>query len=146
MSKPAETPLSFATLVQAYSAKYLIQQRAPSPQIIAILLAHIGPALITPFLNHPEQQRHKCVRSRSARLAALRSSLKFAVRRDVSSLRIVERALAIPVKRFERPMFGYLSHKEMLAVIDAPDGTGIGQRDHLMNPTARSSATGLMTP
>ena len=29
-------------------------------------------------------------------------------------------------------MFGYLSRDEMLAVIDAPDGTWIGQRDHVL--------------
>ncbi len=155
MSKPAKTPPSFATLVQAYFAEYLTQQRALSPQTIAayrdafvlflefaqrrlgksptaIALADMTPDLITAFLNHLEQQRHNCVRSRNARLAALRSFLKFAGRRDVSSLQIVERALGIPVKRFERPMFGYLSREEMLSVIDAPDGTWIGQRDHLL--------------
>jgi site-specific recombinase XerD len=155
MSKPAKTPPSFATLVQAYFAEYLTQQRALSPQTIAayrdafvlflefaqrrlgksptaIALADMTPDLITAFLNHLEQQRHNCVRSRNARLAALRSFLKFAGRRDVSSLQIVERALGIPVKRFERPMFGYLSREEMLAVIDAPDGTWIGQRDHVL--------------
>jgi site-specific recombinase XerD len=154
MSKPA-TPPSFATLVQAYFADYLTQQRALSPQTVAayrdafvlflafaqcrlgksptaMTLADMTPELITAFLNHLEQQRHNCVRSRNARLAALRSFLKFAGHRDVSSLRIVERALGIPVKRFERPMFGYLSREEMLAVIDAPDGTWIGQRDHVL--------------
>lgn len=90
------------------------------------------PELITAFLNHLEQQRHNCVRSRNARLAALRSFLKFAGRRDVSSLQVVERGLGIPAKRFERPMFGYLSREEMLAVIDAPDETWIGQRDHVL--------------
>jgi site-specific recombinase XerD len=155
MRKPAKTPLSFATLVQTYFAEYLTQQRALSPQTIAayrdafvlfldfaqsrlgkspaaIALADMTPELITAFLNHLEQQRHNCVRSRNARLAALRSFLKFAGRRDVSSLQVVERALGIPVKRFERPMFGYLSREEMLAVIDAPDGTWIGQRDHML--------------
>ena len=155
MRKPAKTPPSFATLVQAYFAEYLTQQRALSPQTIAayrdafvlfldfaqsrlgkspaaIALADMTPDLITAFLNHLEQQRHNCVRSRNARLAALRSFLKFAGRRDVSSLQLVERALGIPVKRFERPMFGYLSREEMLAVIDAPDGTWIGQRDHML--------------
>ncbi len=155
MSKPAKTPPSFATLVQAYFAEYLTQQRALSPQTIAayrdafvlflefaqrrlsksptaITLADMTPELVTAFLNHLEQQRHNCVRSRNARLAALRSLLKFAGRQDVSSLQIVERALGIPVKRFERPMFGYLSREEMLAVIDAPDGTWIGQRDHVL--------------
>lgn len=155
MSKPAKTPPSFATLVQAYFAEYLTQQRALSPQTIAayrdsfvlflefaqsrlgkspaaIALADMTPELITAFLNHLEQQRHNCVRSRNARLAALRSFLKFAGHRDVSSLQVVERALGIPVKRFERPMFGYLSREEMLAVIDAPDETWIGRRDHVL--------------
>ena len=155
MSKPAKTPPTFATLVVAYFTDYLTQQRALSPQTIAayrdafvlflafaqcrlgksptaITLADMTPELITAFLNHLEQQRHNCVRSRNARLAALRSFLKFAGHRDVSSLRIVERALGIPVKRFERPMFGYLSREEMLAVIDAPDGTWVGQRDHVL--------------
>jgi site-specific recombinase XerD len=155
MNKLTKTQPSFATLVQAYFAEYLTQQRALSPQTIAtyrdsfvlflafaqcrlgrspieITLADMTPELITAFLNHLEQQRHNCVRSRNARLAALRSFLKFAGHRDVSSLQIVERALGIPVKRFERPMFGYLSREEMLAVIDAPDETWIGQRDHVL--------------
>jgi len=141
--------------VQAYFAEYLTQQRALSPQTIAayrdafvlflefaqdrlgkaptaIALTDMTPELITAFLNHLEQQRHNCVRSRNARLAALRSFLKFAGRRDVSSLQVVERGLGIPAKRFERPMFGYLSREEMLAVIDAPDETWIGQRDHVL--------------
>ena len=155
MSKHATTPPSFATLVQAYFAEYLPQQRALSPQTIAayrdafvlflefaqdrlgkaptaIALADMTPELITAFLNHLEQHRHNCVRSRNARLAALRSFLKFVGHRDVSSLQVVERGLGIPAKRFERPMFGYLSREEMLAVIDAPDETWIGQRDHVL--------------
>ena len=154
MSKPA-TPPSFATLVQAYFADYLTQQRALSPQTVAayrdafvlflafaqcrlgksptaMTLADMTPELITAFLNHLEQQRHNCVRSRNARLAALRSFLKFAGHRDVSSLRIVGRALGIPGERVEGAEVGYLSREEMLAVIDAPDGTWIGQRDHVL--------------
>ncbi len=155
MTNSAKTPPSFAALVQSYFAEYLTQQRALSSQTIAayrdafvlfleftqsklgkpptaIALSDLTPELITAFLNHLEQQRHNCVRSRNARLAALRSFLKFAGRRDVSSLQVVERALGIPVKRFERPMFGYLTREEMLAVIDSPDETWIGQRDHIL--------------
>jgi site-specific recombinase XerD len=40
--------------------------------------------------------------------------------------------LGVPVKRFERPMFGYLSREEMLAVIGTPDGTWLSQRDHVL--------------
>ena len=153
--KQSKAPPSFAALVQAYFAEYLTQQRALSPQTIATYrdafvlfldftesrlgksptmttLADITPELIMAFLDHLERQRHNSVRSRNARLAALRSFLKFAAHRDVSSLGVIERALGVPVKRFERPMFGYLSREEMLAVIGMPDETWLGQRDHVL--------------
>ena len=154
-AKPPKPPPSFAALVQAYFAEHLTQHRALSPQTIAayrdafmlflgfaeprlgkmptaMTLADITPDLIMAFLDHLERQRHNSVRSRNARLAALRSFLKFAAHRDVSSLQVIERALGVPVKRFERPMFGYLTRDEMLAVIGTPDGTWIGQRDHVL--------------
>ena len=154
-AKLPKPPPSFAALVQAYFAEHLTQHRALSPQTIAayrdafmlflgfaesrlgkapiaIALADITPDLIMAFLDHLERQRHNSVRSRNARLAALRSFLKFAAHRDVSSLQVIERALGVPVKRFERPMFGYLTRDEMLAVIGTPDGTWISQRDHVL--------------
>lgn len=153
--RPAAAAPSFAALVQAYFTEYLTQQRALSPQTIAayrdaftlflcfaefrlgkapaaLALADITPELIMAFLDHLEHERHNCVRSRNARLAALRSFLKFAAHRDPSSLQVIEHALGVPVKRFERPLFGFLSREEMLAVIGAPDGSWIGQRDHVL--------------
>lgn len=155
MSKQTKSPPSFAALVQAYFAEYLTQQRALSAQTIAayrdgfvlfldfaeaqlgkspaaMALADITPELIIAFLDHLERQRHNSVRSRNARLAALRSFLKFAAHRDVASLQVIERALGVPVKRFERPMFGYLSREEMLAVIGTPDNFWLSQRDHVL--------------
>lgn len=155
MSKRAKLPPSFAALVQAYFTEYLTQQRALSAQTIAayrdgfvlflnftearlgkspaaMALADITPELIMAFLDHLERQRHNSVRSRNARLAALRSFLKFAAHRDVSSLQVIERALGVPVKRFERQMFGYLSREEMLAVIGTPDDAWLSQRDHAL--------------
>ena len=155
MRKQPKVPPSFAALVQAYFAEYLTQQRALSTQTIAayrdgfvlflgfvesrlgkspnaITLADITPDMIIAFLDHLERQRHNSVRSRNARLAALRSFLKFATHRDVASLQVIERALGVPVKRFERPMFGYLSREEMLAVIGTPDESWLSQRDHIL--------------
>ena len=148
-------PPSFATLVQTYFTEHLTQQRALSPRTIAtyrdafilfldfaeahlgkspvvMTLADITPEVIMAFLDHLERQRHNSVRSRNARLVALRSFLKFAAHRDVTSLKVIERALGVPVKRFERPMLGFLSRDEMLAVIGTPDGTWVSQRDHVL--------------
>jgi len=155
MRRQPKPPPSFPALVQAFFAEHLSQQRALSPQTIAayrdafmlflgfaeahlcrspatITLADITPDLIMGFLDHLERERHNSVRSRNARLAALRSFLKFAAHRDVSSLQVIEHALGVPAKRFERPMLGYLSREEMLAVIGMPDATWIGQRDHAL--------------
>ena len=152
--QPKVQPL-FPALVQAYFTEYLTQQRALSAQTIAayrdgfvlflgfvesrlgkspnaITLADITPDMIIAFLDHLERQRHNSVRSRNARLAALRSFLKFAAHRDVASLQVIERALGVPVKRFERPMFGYLSREEMLTVIGSPDDSWLSQRDHVL--------------
>ncbi len=60
----------------------------------AMRMTDITPELILAFLDHLEHERHNTVRSRNARLAALRAFLKFAARRDVASLHIIERALA----------------------------------------------------
>lgn len=155
MRRKSKPPPSFPALVQAFFVEHLTQQRALSPQTVAayrdafmlflgfaeerlgrspaqITLADITPDLIMPFLDHLERDRHNSVRSRNARLAALRSFLKFAAHRDVSSLQVIERALGVPAKRFERPMLGYLSREEMLAVIGTPDQTWFSQRDHAL--------------
>ena len=153
--RPAVAPSSFPALVQTFFAEHLTQQRALSPRTVAtyrdmfvlfldfaanqgakspaeIKLTDITPDLILAFLDHLEQVRHNTVRSRNARLAALRSFLKFAAHRDVTSLHVIERALGVPMKRFERPMLGFMSREEMLAVIGTPGSNWVSQRDHLL--------------
>jgi len=147
--------LSFSALVQSFFTEYLVTQRAVSPRTVAcyrdgltlflgfaerqlskpptaMRLADIEPDLILAFLDHLEKQRHNSIRSRNLRLTALRAFLKFAGRRDVLSLHAVERALSVPMKRFERPMLDFLSREEMLAVLGQPGKSWTSQRDHLL--------------
>lgn len=151
----APRSVAFAALVQQFFTEYLVTQRALSSRTIAsyrdamllfldfarhrlgkmptaLNLIDITPDLILAFLDHLEQQRQNSVRSRNLRLTALRAFLKFAARRDVSSFFVIEQALGVPMKRFERPMLGYLSREEMLAVIGQPGDTWTSQRDHLL--------------
>jgi site-specific recombinase XerD len=148
-------PPSFPALVQQFFTLYLVNQRAMSPHTVAayrdalalfldfasqrlgkaptaLSLADIGSDLILAFLDHLEQQRHNSVQTRNLRLVALRAFLKFAARRDLASLQRIEQALGVPMKRFERPMLGFLTREEMLAVIGAPGETWTSQRDHLL--------------
>lgn len=108
-------------------------------------LQDIAPALILAFLNHLERDRGNAVRNRNARLAALRALLKFAGHRDVEALHVVKQALDVPMKRFERPTFGFLSCEELLAIIGKPRPNWTSQPDHLLvhmlcNTGARVSA------
>lgn len=151
----APRPPSFASLVQQFFTDYLVVQRALSPRTVAtyrdalmlfldfahrrvhkaptaLSLADITPELILAFLHHLESQRHNGVRSRNLRLTTLRTFLKFAARRDPASLHSIERALGVPMKRFERPMLGFLTREEMLAVLGDPGATWTSQRDHLL--------------
>lgn len=96
-------------------------------------LIDLSAQLLAGFFDHLEVQRNNCVRSRNVRLAAVRSFLKFAARRDLTNLAIIERALAVPMKRFDRQMVGFLTREQMLAVIDVANDTWIGQRDRLMH-------------
>ena len=72
-------------------------------------LADMRPELILTFLDCLEQGRKNATRSRNLKLVALRAFLKFAARRDVTPLHDIERALAAPMKHFERPMLDFLT-------------------------------------
>jgi site-specific recombinase XerD len=126
------SPRTVATYRDAFVLFLHFAQERLRKQPTAITLPEITPALILSFLDHLEQERGNAVRTRNARLAALRAFLKFAGRRDVTALHAVEQALGVPMKRFERPMLGFLSRAEMMAVIGRPDGTWTSQRDHLL--------------
>jgi len=172
MADPIRTP-SFASLLQRFFVEHLGRQRAVSPRTIAayrdsfrlllqfaeatigktpttLALTDLNAKLILGFLDHLEKDRANGARSRNARLAALRSFLKYAAHHDLTALGVIEQALAIPMKRFDRPLLGFLSRQEMQAILDAPDrNTWAGQRDRalfsvLYNTGARvSEAIGL---
>ena len=150
-----QTSPTFASLVQEFFTDYMVQQRALSPCTVAsyrdtfVLLlrfaeAHAGKPpnsmrmtditakFLVSFLDHLEGARHNSARSRNIRLAAVRSFLKFAARRDLNNLGVIEQALAVPMKRFDRRMVGFLPRKQMLAVMDVPTETWVGQRDRLL--------------
>lgn len=150
-----QTAPTFAAMVQEFFGPYMLQQRALSPRTLAsyrdtfvLLLRYAEESVALPahsfkitdlsarflvsFLDHLEAERNNSVRSRNVRLAAIRSFLKFAARRDPANLAAIEQALAVPMKRFERQMVDFLPRELMLAVIDVAADTWLGQRDRLM--------------
>jgi site-specific recombinase XerD len=146
---------TFPSLIQEFFTDYMVSQRALSPRTVAcyrdsftILLnfaeKHLGklptelkiddinPKFLSDFLDHLEKDRNNSVRSRNIRLAAIRSFLKFASRRDIANLGRIQQALAVPMKRFERPIIGFLTREQMLAILDTPITSWLEQRDQLL--------------
>jgi site-specific recombinase XerD len=155
MREATPKPPAFPALVQEFFTEYLVAQRAISVHTVAcyrdaitlflgfasnrlgkapsaMRLTDVTPESILAFLDHLEHARGNAVRSRNLRLTALRAFLKFAGRRDVTALHTVERAMAVPMKRFEQPTLGYLTRVEMLAVLGQPGGSWTSRRDHLL--------------
>jgi integrase/recombinase XerD len=80
----------------------------------------------------------------------LRSFLKYAAHHDLTAIGVIEQALSVPMKRFEKPMLGFLTREEMRAILEAPNAaTWAGRRDRALfnvmyNTGARvSEAIGL---
>lgn len=59
--------------------------------------------------------------------------MKYAQSRDPGLMAVAQRVLAIPTKRFHRPLLGYLTLEEVTAVITAPSQeTWSGRRDRML--------------
>jgi len=144
------------TLLQGFFTDRLICQRQASPHTIAayrdtmkLLLgftarsAHKQPAdvdladldavMIGAFLTHLEAERGNAVTTRNARLAAIHALFRYAALNVPEHAALIERVLAIPAKRCDRAIIGYLTHQQAAAVLSAPDrSTWLGRRDHAL--------------
>lgn len=118
-----------------------------------ITLEAFSPETILAFLEHLQQERRNSARTRNARLAALRTFVRFCLGELAPDfLDPAQRILAIPCKRTEKPLLGFLSRQEVEAILAATEPTTwTGQRDHLLfgflyNTGARISEALQVTP
>ncbi|MGH3903783.1 MAG: site-specific integrase [Pseudonocardiaceae bacterium] len=113
-----------------------VEQRTGKPPS-TLVLADLDAPLVLDFLDHLETVRGNSARTRNARPAAIHSFMRYAAVRDPASLPITARVLAIPAKRFDRPVLGYLTREQVATILAAPDrGTWSGQRDAVLLATA----------
>src|SRR5262249_8060005 len=150
----AQSPLS--PHIQAFFTDYLCRHKRVSPQTLAscrdsfrllltfvketmgiepsaLAVADLDAPTLLAFLDHLEQQRGNAIRSRNIRLSALRSFFRFVALREPESVAMVTRVLAIPIKREDKKLVGYLTRPEIDALIAATDRSSwIGRRDHAL--------------
>lgn len=147
---------ALAPTLESWFTDRLISQRHASPNTIAAYrdawrlllqfvtsktqkqpyqldLGDLNAEFIGDFLNHLERDRHNSVRTRNARLAAIRSFFRYAALRHPEHASLIARVLQIPTKRGERKEVRHLDEAEVNALIDAPDrDTWTGRRDHVL--------------
>jgi site-specific recombinase XerD len=143
-----------AALLERFFTQRLMQQRQASPHTIGsyrdtfrqllkfieqrlhkapsqLLFAELDAPLIVAFLNQLEKQQGVSIRSRNLRLTAIRSFFRYAAFEAPAHSAQIQRVLAVPTKRFIRPLVHFLTRPEVDALLAAPDqSTWSGQRDH----------------
>lgn len=158
---------SFATLLQSFFTEYLANHKRASPHTVDayrdtfrllltnlrdtrgispcdIRIGDLDARAILDFLDHLEHARKCTVRSRNARLAAIRAFFRYAALKDPEVVAVATRVLAIPVKRTEHRLVGYLTREEMMAVLAAPNRTQwTGRRDHALLLTFNNTGARL---
>jgi site-specific recombinase XerD len=151
MQKPDLGPL-----LEAFFHKRLISQRRVSPDTVAsyrdtfrlllgfaqqrtnrppsqLALKALSPSLVSDFLDQLEVKRDNTARPRNLRLAAIRSFFRFVSLEAPEQSGMIQRVLAIPNKRCQRPLIGFLTHAEVEALLKAVDRTSwIGRRDYAL--------------
>lgn len=153
------TEPTFAFMLQHFFLKRLMNQRDASPHTIAsyrdtfrLLLDHVStrthklPSSLTiddldaqailHFLDYMETGRGNVPSSRNVRLAAIRSFFRSCAYLAPGSLSVIQKVLAIPMKKAACREVGFLTVEEIQAIIDASDlATWSGLRDHTMFAT-----------
>jgi len=123
-------------LLLVFAEKHLL--KAPS----ALLLSDIDAPFVGSFLDYLETKRKNSPRTRNNRLAAIHAFFHFIAFSEPAYSALIQRVLAIPLKRFDRNLVCFLTRTEADALIEAPDrNSWLGARDHALLLTM--SETGL---
>ena len=145
---------SFSLLLESFFTQRLIAQRQVSSHTIAsyrdtfrLLLQFAGrklrkapsglelmdldPPLIGAFLDELETERGNGARSRNLRLTAIRSFFRYAAFEEPAHSGLIQRVLAMPSKRYEKKLVGFLTRQEIDSLLAVPDrNLWAGRRDY----------------
>ncbi|MFQ5582712.1 MAG: site-specific integrase [Mariprofundaceae bacterium] len=145
---------SLAPLLERFFTQRLMQQRQASPHTIrsyrdsfrqllsfaqqrlhqppsSLTIEQIDAPLVVDFLKELEKYRKLTPRSRNLRLTAIHSFFHYIAFELPTHAAQIQRVLAIPSKRFNRPQVSFLSRTEVEALLAAPDRhTWSGRRDY----------------
>lgn len=100
---------------------------------VDLCLEHLDAPLILDFLQHLQTERCSSPATRNARLAAIKSFMRFLQYRLPAAMEQFQRVLAIPTQRIDHRILLHLTGVECGAILDAPNPTTrLGVRDRAM--------------
>ena len=96
-------------------------------------VGHLDIPTVLAFLSHLETDRDNGVRTRNARLTAVKSFFRYLEFRHPECLELAAQVHALPQKKTDLPPVDYLGHDEVRALLDTPAvDTVTGLRDRAM--------------
>ncbi len=117
---------AFRLLLQ-FAAEHL--RRPPSE----LRIEDLDAPFLSKFLDHLEEVRGNCTRTRNNRLAAFHAFFEYVAVSEPALALHCQRVLAIPAKRHERTPVAFLTEEESAALVAAPRlDTWIGRRDRAL--------------
>ena len=126
----AQTSDTYAYAFQLFVC-FAARRLKTTPSVLSI--EQLDATLVLAFLEHLEKERGNCARTRNSRLAAIKTFFRFLEYRLPSCLEQALRIRAIPVKKTDEVIIGYLNRAEIQALLDAPDPSSrYGLRDRAM--------------
>lgn len=142
------------SLIEGFFAKRLVAQRAVSAHTIAsyrdpfrllfrfaarelhrspsqLTVDNLSAEFICGFLDYIERERRNGARTRNLRLASIRSFFRYVMLEAPEHAGLAQRILAIPPKRCDRKVVGFLTQEEAAAILSAIDQRSwCGMRDY----------------
>lgn len=100
-------------------------------QVASLSINHLTPELILSFLDHLESERNNSAKTRNHRLAAIKSLAKMIRFTHPQWSASMDKIIAIPQKRTQRQLIGFLYPQEIEKVLNAVDiNKALGFRDY----------------
>lgn len=150
------TPTNLHDLITSFFTKHLAAERRVSPNTITsyrdaiklmlvyatkiskkspeeLHLNDLNSEAVLRFLDDLEANRRNSVRTRNARLAAIKSFFRYVLLREPAAAAVCQRVLSISLKRGITKALGFLSEDELKAILDSIDRSNHeGRRNYLL--------------
>ena len=127
------SPHTIASYAASFKLLAVFAARRHQLRPCQLQVGHLDTPTLLAFLDHLEADRDNGVRTRNARLAAIKSFFRYLEFRHPEYLDLAAQVHALPQKKADLPQIDYLNHAEIRALLDAPaTDTVSGLRDRAM--------------